>query len=111
MPSNGRSWSGCARAASTHPRFPALLIPQPTNARGRDTVAVRIHDVVVGYLHQTTAQAFLAALRTNEFDRGVCAAMLIVRQEPQLGDQAFRVRLDALVPFKLADAANQAPGS
>jgi hypothetical protein len=88
-------------------RCPALLIPQPNNARGRSTVAVRIGNATVGYLHYTTAVEFLAALRAGEFERAACGAMIVVRPDPQLGDQAFRVRLDAEVPFKLADLANQ----
>jgi hypothetical protein len=88
-------------------KCPALLIPQPTNARGPDTVAVRIGDATVGYLHHTTAVEFLAALRAGEFDRAACGAMIVVRPDPQHGDHAFRVRLDAEVPFKLADTANQ----
>jgi hypothetical protein len=88
-------------------RCPALLIPQPTNARGRDTVAVRIGNATVGYLHHTTALEFLAALRAGEFDRAACGAMIVVRPDPQPGDQALRLRLDAEVPFKLAEPANQ----
>ena len=58
-------------------------------------------------IHHTTAVEFLAALRAGEFDRAACGAMILVRPDPQLGDQAFRVRLDAEVPFKPADPANQ----
>jgi hypothetical protein len=50
---------------------------------------------------------FLAGLRAGEFERAACGAMIVGRPDPQLGDQAFRVRLDAGVPFKLADPANQ----
>jgi hypothetical protein len=99
----------CATRNEGHPRFPALLIPQPINAHGRDTVAVRIGDVSVGYLYQTTALEFLEALRAYEFDRAACGAMISIRPEPQLGDQAFRVDLDALVPFKLIDPTKQPP--
>jgi hypothetical protein len=88
-------------------RCPALLIPQPNNARGHDTVAVRIGNATVGYLHHTTALEFLAALRAGEFERAACGAVIVERPDPQLGDQAFRVRLDAEVPFKLADPANR----
>src|SRR5580693_6854843 len=84
-------------------RYPALLIPQPLNTRGRDTVAVRIGNATVGYLHHTTALEFLAALRAGEFERAACGAMIVGRPDPQLGGQTFRVRLDAEVPFKLAD--------
>jgi hypothetical protein len=98
----------CRGRTPDHPcRCPALLIPQPSNARGRDTVAVRIGDATVGYLHHTTALEFLAALRAGEFERAACGAMIVARPDPQLGDQAFRVRLDAAVPLKLADPANQ----
>jgi hypothetical protein len=88
-------------------RCPALLIPQPTNARGPDTVAVRIGDATVGYLHHTTAMEFLAALQAGKYERAACGAIIVRRPDPQHGDQAFRVRLDAVVPFKLADPANQ----
>ncbi len=88
-------------------RCPALLIPQPNNARGHNTVAVRIGNATIGYLHYTAAVEFLAALRAGEFERAACGAMIVVRLDPQLGDQAFRVRLDAAVPFKLADPTNQ----
>jgi hypothetical protein len=74
---------------------------------------VRIGNKTVGYLHHTTALEFLAALRAGEFDRAACGAVIVGRPDPQLGDQAFRafrVRLDAEVPFKLADPANQAAG-
>jgi hypothetical protein len=98
----------CGGSTEGPHRFPALLIPQPTNARGRDTVVVRIGDATVGYLHHTTAVEFLAALRAGEFDRAACAAIIVVRPDPQLGDQAFRLRLDAEVPFKLANAGTKA---
>jgi hypothetical protein len=55
----------------------------------------------------TTALKFLAALRAGEFDRAACGAVIVERRNPQLGDQAFRVRLDADVPFKLADPPNK----
>jgi hypothetical protein len=86
--------------------MPALLVPQPTSTRGGDSVAVRIGNDTVGYLHHTTALEFLAALRPSRFDRAACAAEIVVRPDSQLGD-TFRVRLDAVVPFKLADPANQ----
>jgi hypothetical protein len=89
-------------------RCPALLIPQPTHARGPDTVAVQIGNAIVGYLYHTIALAFLAALRAGEFERAACGVMILRRSDPQLGDQAFRVRLDAEVPFKLVDPANRA---
>jgi hypothetical protein len=88
-------------------RLPALLIPQPTSARGTDTVAVRVGDTTVGYLLHTAALEFLTALRVADFERAACAAMIVVRPDLQLGNQAFRVRLDAEVPFKLVDPANQ----
>jgi hypothetical protein len=81
-------------------RMPALLVPQPTSTRGDDSVAVRIGNDTVGYLRHTTALEFLAALRPGKVDRAACAAMIVVRPDPQLGD-TFRVRLDAVVPFKL----------
>jgi hypothetical protein len=90
------------RTGDSH-RFPALLVPQPTNARGRDTVAVRVGNTTVGYLHHTTALEFLAALLEGHLDRAACGAMIVVRPDPQLGNQAFRLRLDAEVPLKLAD--------
>jgi len=83
-------------------RMPALLVPQPTSTRGGDSVAVRIGNDTVGYLHHTTALEFLAALRPSKFDRAACAAEIVVRPDPQLGD-TFRVRLDAVVPFKLVE--------
>jgi hypothetical protein len=85
-------------------RCPALLIPQPANARGPDTVAVRIEDTTVGYLHLIGAREFLAALRVAGADRAACAAMIVARWDPGLGDQTlFRVRLDATSPFKFLD--------
>ncbi len=88
-------------------RMPALLIPQPTSTRGHDTtVAVRIGNETVGYLHHTTALEFLAALRPSKFDRAASAAMVVVRPDPELGD-TFRVRLDAVVPFNLVDPPTQ----
>jgi hypothetical protein len=95
----------CGGRSEDPRRSPALLIPQPTNARGNNTVAVRIENATVGYLHHTTAVEFLSALRAGEFERGACGAMTVARLDPQLGGQAFRVRLDADVPFKLADPA------
>jgi hypothetical protein len=88
-------------------RLPALLIPQPTSARGTDTVAVRVGDTTVGFLLHTAALEFLTALHASEFHRAACAAMIVVRPDLQLGNQAFRLRLDAEVPFKLADPVNQ----
>jgi hypothetical protein len=83
---------------------PALLIPQPANARGPDTVAVRIEDTTVGYLHLTGARDFLAALRTAGADRAACAAMIVARWDPGLGDRThFRVRLDVKAQFKFLD--------
>ena len=90
-------------------RCPALLIPQPASARGPDAVAVRIGDVTVGYLQHTAALVFLSALRAGEFDRAACGAMIVGQPDPQNGDQPFRIRLDADLPFKLADPANQTP--
>jgi hypothetical protein len=57
-------------------------------------------------LHHTTSLEFLAALRAGEFDRAACGPMIVRRPDQHLGDQAFRLRLDAQVPFKLADPAN-----
>jgi hypothetical protein len=88
------------RAQDPH-RCPALLIPQPATTRGPNTVAVRIGNATVGYLHQTNAVEFLAALRAGKFERAACGAVIVGRPAPQLGDHAFRVRLDAEVPFKL----------
>jgi hypothetical protein len=87
-------------------RLPALLIPRPINARGLYAVAVLIRDETVGYLHHTTALGFLAALRAGVFDRAACGAMIVMRPDPQRGDQALRLRLDAEVPFMLVDPAN-----
>ena len=97
----------CSGRAKDPHRCPALLIPQPTTAGGRDTVAVRIGNATVGYLHHTTALEFLDALRAGEFERAACGAMIVGRPDPHHGDQAFRLRLDVEVPFKLADPANQ----
>ena len=69
-------------------------------------MAVLIRGETVGYLHHTTALGFLAALRAGEFDRAACGAMIVMRPDPQLGDQALRLRLDAEVPFMLVDPAN-----
>ena len=96
----------CSGRTQPH-RCPALLIPQPTNARGSDTVAVRIGDATVGYLQHTAALVFLSALRAGEFDRAACGAMIVGQPDQQNGEQPFRVRLDAELPFKLADPANQ----
>jgi len=43
-------------------RCPALLIPRPGHPRGPDTVAVRIEDATIGYLHPTGARMFMAAI-------------------------------------------------
>jgi hypothetical protein len=98
----GRSQDSC--------RIPALLVPQPTSTRGGDSVAVRIGNDTVGYLHHTTALEFLAALRPSKFDRAACAAEIIVRPDPQLGE-TFRVRLDAVVPFKLVEPPPHQPAN
>ena len=85
-------------------RCPALLIPQPANAWGPAAVAVRIEDTTVGHLHLTAAREFLAALRSAGADRAACAAMIVARWDPGLGDQThFRVRLDVTAPFKFLD--------
>jgi hypothetical protein len=90
------------RPTNTEHRCPALLIPQP--ARELAAVAVRIDGTTVGYLHLTAAREFLAALHTAGADRAACAAMIIARREPSLGDRPhFRVRLDVTVPFKFLD--------
>jgi hypothetical protein len=112
----------CDGRAEEEHRFAALLIPQPSHARGRDTVAVRIGTTTVGYLNQTTALELLTALRAGKFDRAACGSTIDIRPDPLLGDidirpgpllgdKAFRIRLDAMVPFKLADPADQAPTS
>ena len=85
-------------------RCPALLIPQPADARGPAAVAVRIEGTTVGYLHLTGAREFLAALRMAGADRAACAAMIVSRWDPGLGDQThFRVRLDVTTPLKFLD--------
>ena len=85
-------------------RCPALLIPQPAHARGPDTVAVRIEDTTIGYLHPTGARVFLAALAVAGNERAACAATIEARWDPALGEHAyFRVRLDAVMPFKFLD--------
>ena len=95
------------RLFGTHPlntehRCPALLIPQP--AREFAAVAVRIEGTTVGYLHLTAAGEFLTALHIAGADRAACAAMIIARREPSLGDRThFRVRVDVTAPFKLVD--------
>lgn len=98
----------CSGGTEGRHRFPARLIPQPTSVRGGETVVVRIGDSTVGHLHHTTALEFLAALRAGDFDRAACGAKVVVMADPQLGDQAFRVHLDAEVPFKLADPETKA---
>jgi hypothetical protein len=98
----------CGGRTGDPPRFAALLIPQPANARGPDTIAVRIGDATVGYLHQTTAVEFLAALRVGDYDRAACGSMIVVMLNAQNGEQTFRVRLDAETPFKLAEPPSQA---
>jgi hypothetical protein len=78
------------RSNSADHRCPALLIPQPANARGPAAVAVRIEGTTVGHLHLTAAQEFLAALRIAGADRAACAAMIVTgrrsrRPEPFSG--------------------------
>jgi hypothetical protein len=97
----------CGGRIEGPPRFAALLLPQPSNARGPDTIAVRIGDATVGYLHQTTAVEFRAALRAANFERAACGAMIVMMLNAQDGDQRFRVRLDAEVPFKLTEPPDQ----
>jgi hypothetical protein len=88
---------------TTDYRCAALLIPQPATAR-TDTVAVRIENATVGYLHLTGARELLAALRVFGADRAACAAMIVARRDPALGDQThFRVRLDAATPFNFLE--------
>jgi hypothetical protein len=77
------------RSNDLDPRCPALLIPQPAHARGPDTVGVRIEDTTMGYLHLTAAREFLAALRVVGADRAACAAMIVARWDPGLGDQTY----------------------
>jgi hypothetical protein len=85
-------------------RCPALLIPRPGHPRGPDTVAVRIEDTTIGYLHLSGARVFLAALALGGADRAACAATIEARWDPALGDHAyFRVRLDATMPFRFLD--------
>jgi hypothetical protein len=85
-------------------RCPALLIPLPANARRPAAVAVLIEGTTVGNLHLTAAREFLAALRIAGADRAACAAMIVVRWDPGLGDQShFRVRLDVPTPFKFLE--------
>jgi hypothetical protein len=83
---------------------PALLIPRPGHPRGPDTVAVRIEDTTIGYLHPTGARMFMAALAQAGADRAACAAIIAARWDPALSEQAcFRARLDAAMPFKILD--------
>lgn len=89
-----------ASGVGTH-RYPALLIPQLASPRGSDTVAVRIGEMTVGYLHPTDAQAFLTALRAAKFDRAACGAM--VDGVPDGDLTHYRVQLDATIPFKLEE--------
>jgi hypothetical protein len=70
-------------------------------------VAVHVGNSTVGHLHHTGALEFLTALREGGFDRGACGAMIVVRPDPRLDDHAFRVRLDAVSPFRLAEPADQ----
>src|SRR6266700_3941313 len=91
------------RANNADFRCPALLIPQPATARP-GFVAVRIKDTTVGFLHPTGAREFLAALRVFGADRAACAAMIVARWDPALGDHThFRVRLDATTPFNFLE--------
>jgi hypothetical protein len=92
------------RVSDLEHRCPALLVPRPAHPRGPDTVAVRIEDTTIGYLHPTGARVFLAALAVAEVERAACAATIEARWDPALGEHAyFRVRLDALIPFKFLD--------
>jgi hypothetical protein len=85
-------------------RCPALLIPRPGHPRGPDTVAVRIEDATIGYLHPTGARMFMAAIAQAGADRAACAAIIEARWDPALSDQPyFRARLDAAMPFKILD--------
>jgi hypothetical protein len=93
-----------SRSDSADHRCPALLIPYPANARGPAAVAVRIEGTIVGYLHLTAAREFLTALSAVGADRAACAAMIMARWDPGLGDRThFRVRLDVATPFKFLD--------
>jgi hypothetical protein len=85
-------------------RCPALLVPRPAHPRGPDTVAVRIEDTTIGYLHPTEARLLLAALAVSGVERAACAATIEARWDPAIGEHAyFRVRLDATMPFKFSD--------
>jgi hypothetical protein len=85
-------------------RCPALLTPRPAHPRGPDTVAVRIEDTTIGYLHPTGARVFLAALAVAGVERAACAATIEARWDPAVGERAyFRVRLDAVMPFHFFD--------
>jgi hypothetical protein len=101
----------CDGRTENAPRFPVLLVPQPSSPRGRDAVAVRKGETTIGYLHHTTAVEFMSALRANEFERAACAATVIARPDPQLGKTVFSLRLDAEVPFKLVTPRNNEPAS
>jgi hypothetical protein len=92
------------RSNNADHRCPALLVPQPANARGPAAVAVRIEGTTVGYLHLTAAREFLTALHTVGVDRAACAAMIMARWDPGLGERThFRVRLDVTTPLKFLD--------
>jgi hypothetical protein len=91
------------RANGPDYRCPALLIPRLATA-WPNRVAVRIEDATVGYLHLTGAREFLAALDAFGTDRAACAAMIVARWDPALGEHThFRVRLDAVTPFNFLE--------
>ena len=93
-----------SRSENADHRCPALLISQSANAQGPAAVAVRIEGTIVGYLHLTAAREFLTALHSVGADRAACAAMIMARWDPGLGDRThFRVRLDVATPFKFLD--------
>lgn len=90
----------------------ALLIPQPANTRGPNTVMVRIGAATVGYLHSTAATEFLDALRAKNFDLAACGAMIIpIEQYASDRSVQYRVCLDAAMPFTLKDPVLDAPAA
>jgi hypothetical protein len=102
MARNGRS-VGVERESHEHPWHGCS--PVDGSPEGAQSLSATVN------LNSHHFAGVLAALRAGEFDRAACGAMILRRRDPQLADQAYRLRLDAAIPFNLVDPTDSGRNS
>jgi hypothetical protein len=81
----------------------ALLVPEPKNPYDKNAVAVTVDGKTVGYLARDVAPDFLTALASGSYESAACGAIIVGGWSRDGDEGHFGIRLNAALPFTLAD--------